>query len=214
MSDQCTEELFFRDIEKHSMTIIRDDGAYRHIRFSRGSSSVYQFDFITWPGYLCYCGDMGTYVFRRLEDMFEFFRTDRKYAAERGHRLSINLGYWSEKLVAVDGGRRNGSAKEFSPEKFERIVKEQLGEWLSESELDAVGCRELREAVEEDVLRHVDDGEYAAYHAAHHFQHGRYQFHDFFFEHDFTEYTFHFVWCCYALAWGIQQYDDSKAAAA
>ncbi len=24
------------------------------------------------------------------------------------------------------------------------------------------------------------------------------------------EYTFHFLWCCYAIAWGIKTYDESK----
>ena len=31
------------------------------------------------------------------------------------------------------------------------------------------------------------------------------------FEHDFTKYKSRFLWCCYALAWGIQKYDDHKA---
>jgi hypothetical protein len=25
-----------------------------------------------------------------------------------------------------------------------------------------------------------------------------------------TRFTFHFLWCCYALAWGINMYDKSK----
>ena len=28
------------------------------------------FDIVTWPGYLCYSGDMGCFVFTRLPDMF------------------------------------------------------------------------------------------------------------------------------------------------
>lgn len=30
------------------------------------------------------------------------------------------------------------------------------------------------------------------------------------FERDFQKYTHHFLWCCYALAWGVQQHDDLK----
>ena len=30
---------------------------------------------------------------------------------------------------------------------------------------------------------------------------------DFFMDHTCEEYTYHFVWCCYAIAWGISEYD-------
>ena len=26
-----------------------------------------------------------------------------------------------------------------------------------------------------------------------------------------NRYTFHYLWCCYALAWGINQYDDHRS---
>lgn len=89
---QPSHESFMRDVATHEMTVFRDDGLYRHIRFRRPNTMRTHFDLITYPGYLCYSGDMGTYVFSRLDDMFEFFRTDR----------DINPGYWSEKLQAVD----------------------------------------------------------------------------------------------------------------
>lgn len=37
----------------------------------------------------------------------------------------------------------------------------------------------------------------------------RFEFTDF-WEMDCTEYIYHFIWCCYALAWGIQMYDEAK----
>ena len=88
----CTEQIFLRDISMHQMSVLRDDGVNRHIRFKTpGTNSMY-FDIITWPGFLCYTGDMGTYVFRRLEDMFQFFRTDREHMTLRdGATLAINL---------------------------------------------------------------------------------------------------------------------------
>src|SRR5690348_13144744 len=99
--DNC-EQWFLKDVSTHEMIVIRDDGANRHIRFKRPGTSCMYFDLITWPGYLCYTGDMGTYVFSRLEDMFEFFRTDRDYNKRKGRELSINPKYWGEKLQAVD----------------------------------------------------------------------------------------------------------------
>jgi hypothetical protein len=107
-------EEFIKDVSQHKMQILRDDGLYRHIRFKRENTSCYYFDLITWPGALCYTGDMGTFVFSRIPDMFEFFRTD----GEKGADLRINPGYWSEKLLAVDGGRHSASPMEFDPHKF------------------------------------------------------------------------------------------------
>lgn len=79
--DNNEEQRFLNDVANHEMIIIRDDGVNRHVRFKRPNSSCMYFDLITWPGHLCYTGDMGSYVFRRLEDMFEFFRTDRNDTA-------------------------------------------------------------------------------------------------------------------------------------
>ena len=208
-----TEQQFLKEVDQHVMEVILDDGLYRHIRFRRPGTICMHFDLITWPGYLCYCGDMGTYVFSRLEDMFEFFRTDREYAQRRGRQLGINLSYWSEKLQAVDGNRHQGGAKEYSPERFERLVKEKLVYWMRESGLDAEGRHELREAVENQVLSAAHDGDVRAHDVASGFQEtvkGKtFEFTDF-WEYDLTDYTYRFVWCCYALAWGIQRYDESK----
>ena len=62
----------------------------------------------------------------------------------------------------------------------------------------------------------IEDGEQAACSAAYDFSHsiGRknFQFVDL-FEHNFKRYTFHFIWCCYALAWGVKKYDEAKGGA-
>jgi hypothetical protein len=73
---EITEEVFLKDVEKHEMKVLLDNGLYRHLRFAAtGQYSWNQwFEIITWPGKLAYSGDMGTYVFERIEDMFEFFR--------------------------------------------------------------------------------------------------------------------------------------------
>lgn len=194
------------------MIVLREDGVNRHLRFKQPSTNCYYFDLITWPGCLCLTGDMGTYVFKRLDDMFEFFRTDRQHAA--GDGLKINRSYWSEKLIAVDSsGRRGGSAVEFSPEKFQRMIKEQLVTWWREKELTSEERKELRKEVESEILSACHDGETRAFDAVNDFSHtvgGRtYQFQDW-WEVNCTDYTFHFTWCCYALAWGIRQYDAAK----
>lgn len=219
-----TEQQFLKDVESHVMEVIKDDGLYRHIRFREPGTMMQHFDLITWPGYLCYCGDMGTYVFTRLADMFQFFRTDRKYAQESGRTLGINRSYWSEKLQAVDGQRRNGSAMEFSEEKFRRVINEFRVHWVREAAreqaLDKEQRRELWEAVDQEVLGELDNsGDFAKY-AAYRFSWSPsssrrdeyWSFQDL-WEHSFEDYTHRFTWCCYALAWGVQKYDESKVVA-
>lgn len=222
----CIQERFERDVAEHHMTVLHEDGVYRHVRFSRQDTSCMHFDLITYPGYLVYSGDMGCYVFSRLRDMFEFFRTDRLYGKDPG-KLYINRGYWSEKLEAVDGNRRQAGATEFSPEKFRQVINEYRLRWVRECRdvLDKNQRRELWEAVNDDVLRHLDDGEHVAYQHAndfswsanpinqhrHGYHHRRrtFAFEDL-WEHDFTEYTHRFTWCCYAIAWAIRVYDAAK----
>jgi len=216
----CTEEMFLKDVEQHSMAVLRDDGVNRHIRFKAAGTMIEHFDLITWPGYLCYTGDMGTYVFRRLEDMFEFFRTDRQYNRSRGRELGINLSYWAEKLEAVDRSGSGGSYQEFCEDKFTRAVIGDLIQWIRSNSYRTTKDerRELWDAVMHNVIgEDSDSGGYRKQAAAHDFNHhinhdvGNFYFQDF-WDHDVTKYTGRFIWCCYALAWGIQQYDNSKSA--
>lgn len=215
-----TQEQFLNDVAAHEMHILHEDGIYRHIRFKKPGSSCMHFDLITYPGHLVYSGDMGCYVFSRLDDMFQFFRTDRKY--QSGDGLKINLGYWSEKLQAIDScGRSASGAKEFNEEKFNNAVIGDLVCWLRDNRDRTTKDerRELWDAVVSEVINaEGDGGGYRKQCAAHDFYHRvndriSFQFDDF-FEHDVTEYTHSFVWCCYALAWGIKKYDDAKGIAA
>lgn len=214
-----TEQDFLKDVEGHVMEAIKDDGPHRHIRFRRPGTMCMHFDLITWPGYLCYCGDMGTYVFYRLDDMFEFFRTDLEYAQRNGKKLGINLGYWSEKLEAVDGQRSGGSAMEFDEDRFRNVINEYRMDWVRNARrngtLDIDQRRSLWEAVDFDVLGQLDNGGERAHHAAYDFHWtkrstGQYWHFQDLFEHNFQKFTRRFIWCCYALAWGIQVYDESK----
>lgn len=219
----CTEDRFLKDAETHQMTLMRDDGVHRHIRFRReNGNGEYWFDIITWPGTLCIDGDMGTYVFRRLHDMFEFFRTDREYMTRNGNQLAINPGYWSEKLQAMP----SKGCQEFIADSFRQRVKEAFDNWVesnkpeADSEFTTKDDLEdfaeqkdfLWDALESDVLSRADDGDVRAIDAAYAFtcDHAP----DFKME-DCWEwrcegFTFHFIWCCYAIAWGVKSYDAAK----
>jgi hypothetical protein len=224
MTHECTEELFLKDVATHVMEVIRDDGLYRHVRFKNPDTICMHFDLITWPGYLCYTGDMGTFVFTRLRDMFEFFRRTGKESL-----FHIDFRYWAEKCEAKD---RSDGIKEYSHEKFQSNIRD----WIDQAEKDsrpdeefdgeeavrlhAAAYAELREAAEDEVCC-CEANDVRAYDAANDFEHAgeawqafhgekaRFEFSDY-WETDNTEYTFRFIWCCYALAWGIRQYDEAK----
>lgn len=214
MKTKFTESDFLKEVRDHEMIIIKDDGAYRHVRFKKPGTTCMHFDLITWPGYLCYTGDMGTYIFSRLRDMFEFFRTDREYNQSRGRQLGINLSYWAEKAEAKD---RHSGIMEFSEDLFNRAVTEHLVSWIRENAYRTTKeeRRELWDAVMIDVIgAEGDSGGFRKQIAVNDFSHyvnekvREFYFQDF-WEHTVEDYTHRFVWCCYALAWGIQQYDNA-----
>lgn len=211
------EAQFLKDVSDHVMTVIRDDGKHRHIRFKDPATICMHFDLITWPGYLCYTGDMGTYVFWRTDDMFSFFRTDRNspWLRDQGRTLGINPQYWGEKLQATD---RHDGYRRFSEDKFDAAIRRHFVDWIRNhrDETSKEERRELWEAIESEVLcADGDSGGYRKQCAAHDFGHqvhpGLYfRFNDF-WETNVEEYSGRFMWCCYALAWGIKTYDEAKA---
>ena len=211
MSTENTEvAAFLRDVATHELTIIRDDGLYRHLRFKRPGSSCMYFDLITWPGHLCYTGDMGTYVFQRIEDMLEFFRRETK-----GEALPINPGYWSEKVLATDGGRHPGCVFEYDHSKYLAAVNEYLADWLEG--LSEEHQEELKDAVQDEVLQYIEeDDEHGNCRRVHEFSAEvggtEYQFTDF-FERSIRRFTGRYIWCCRALVWAINKYDQAKIAA-
>lgn len=203
MTYDCTEERFLSDVEEHEISIIRDDGVNRHVRFQRPGSWSYKFDLITWPGHLCITGDCGTYVFSRINDMFEFFRTEQSYRdAHPENKLFINTGYWGEKLLSIC---RQGGYQEFDEEEFdEEAFRERIAVYTSDNDSLPEG---LQEEIDAWVLSEIDNGGEAAYAAAYNFEYEGFQFVDFFDGGGTEKYTFHYVWCLYAIAWGIQKYD-------
>jgi hypothetical protein len=213
---ECTEAVFLRDVANHSMRVLMDSGTYRHLRFANKDKKVswnQWFEIITWPGYLAYSGDMGTFVFARIEDMFEFFRMR---PSDEKEQLHVNLGYWGEKLQAIDRDHRNNSEKAFSIERLRERVEDYVKDWIEEERLTDEQQAELREEIREHILSIADDGEYVAHQALREFSceiDGHiFQFSDT-WEWDLREYTFRFVWCCYAVAWAVRQYDQSAVPA-
>jgi hypothetical protein len=138
--EQDVRVAFEQDTARHEMTIVRDEGVDgMHLRFKRPNSYTCGFELTTWDDYLCFCGDMGTYVFRRAKPMFAFFRCE-------GPELTISPGYWSEKLQAVC---KTDGCEEFSIELAEQVMREELEnlEIVLSTEEDDYGCCPAEEFV-------------------------------------------------------------------
>lgn len=202
MTDKVIEQVadrFTGDTAKHAMTVLHDDGLYRHLRFKKPGSSMYWFDLVTWPGCLAITGDMNSYTFSRVEDMFTFFRGEY-----------INPAYWGEKLIAHCG------TTHYSEDTFRRRVTEEIAD--REDDFPGLGA-----AIKEQILDpHTADwnvtDEHEARVALNEFSYSipgtpeeGFRFTDV-WEWDFQEWDYRFVWCLNAIAWGIGQYDARSTA--
>jgi hypothetical protein len=228
MIDQVKKQ-FEKDTANHKMEILKDDGLYRHLRFTNNGSQVYRFDIHTWPGYLCVCGDMGTFVFSRVPDMFDFFKMDDN---DFNKKHVINPHYWAEKLQATSTSRSMDSNgyEEFSSDVFAEHIKTEYdkfceeylddgSEGVTEAYAEEKQTREhqleqLWECLEDAVLPASYDGPVRAYDAAMDFRwesdDGELTFDmQDFWEHNCTEYTHHYIWILYAIVWGIGVYDEA-----
>lgn len=219
---------FTADCADHEMTVLHEDGLYRHLRF-RSDGSLTRFDLITWPGSLTIQGGHGTYTFSRETDMFGFFRQSN----------GVNVDYWAEKTA---GGR--DSVKAYEVAAAVRPLIEAYREWGQDLDrrefeyeqaaaiykatprehrwpFDRKGPMEpvkpptvaelrqqLRDAVEDGEFEYEDGARRllrawetaGVVWSAH--------------EWNLREYDYHFVWSCQAIAWGVRQYDAAKAAVA
>lgn len=196
MSKQDIAARFAHDTAEHAMTIRHDDDVHRHIAFYNPKHSwCMWFELTTVPGALIFDGDIGSYVFRRTNDMFRFFRG----SAWQGRP---NIHYWAEKLTSS-----RDSVKEFSAAAFEQVVKEQFFECARYGGVPIGTGRALRE----EVLRFSDEmDDREAHDAIERFEHKGFSFSDT-WEWDFRDYNPRFLWACEAIVWGIAQYDAHAA---
>lgn len=191
-------EAFPKDVTDHTMTVLLDSGLHRHLRFSNPVSSTYWFELVTWPGHLAIAGDMGTYVFERTVDMFGFFKIG-----------PVNLQYWAQKAQGA------ADLTAHSEPLVRRLVDEYVDEWApawapTEAQLkdlraaldqaidEGCGNTDLTYQVLDDFYWHTDDDQDDV----------EFRFEDL-SEWSMREYSYHFAWCCHAIAWGIGKYLDA-----
>lgn len=189
-------QRFEGDTSGHRMRVLRDDGLYRHLRFTAPGTWCYGYDLITWPGQLAIAGDCGDYTFARTLDMFEFFRSDRG---------EINPHYWSEKLTNPD--MRRGTER-YEP----HLLRPRVMEWYRDHCEDAPDDDgSLLRALEDQVFL---EGEHTgsrdmAINLLMEFDHDGTRIYE---PYDWSlwEWDFRFLWCCWGIVQGIAQYDWAK----
>jgi hypothetical protein len=236
-------DRFARETAEHEMTVLHDDGLYRHLRFMRPQNSAYWFDLITVPHALIFRGDGESFVFSRIEDMFGFFRS----GIGADGTLRINPHYWSEKLTSD-----RDSVMKYDQDLFQQLVKEHVAEAIRERTAPRGISRAVRDLFEnsditwEDGARRALEafefgegwkatcscGEEATFEflseasswrsshitpssVSHRTSVDRAEGWRFedTWEWDFKGYDWWFLWACFGIVWGIQRYDVEKAAA-
>lgn len=190
-------EQFLSDIASHAITVRKDDGVYRHLHFCAAKDSWDRwFEIVTWPGSLLIHGDMGTWSFARVEDMFTFFRQ---------RELEINASYWCEKVTGES--RFGGPSKKFAGETFKANIVASLDGY----DLSTKRKAEIIEALDDEVFgEFCEDDESSIRRALCEFENDGFKFSDT-WKINGLDYTYYFLWCLHAIVWGIQQYDALKA---
>lgn len=192
-------ERFARETAEHAITILHDDGLYRHIRFMAPKHSAYWYELITVPGSLTFRGNGTSFVFALTADMFGFFRSNPDRATMR-----ISPDYWAEKLTSD-----RDSVKTYSREKFEQLVAERL----EAAEDSHPGVTEAWRFAVEDGLDWDLDYEECAREALRDFRHDKFQFTDT-WEWDLRDFDWWYLWACHAIVTGIAHYDQATTAPA
>ena len=208
MNRQCTKEQFKHDVREHRTCILKEDGLYRHLRVAKPGTMVYGYEIITWPGYLTITGDMGSYTFTRVSDMFGFFRMSENDFNNTGE-LSINPRYWQEKLACKDV-----DVEQYSDDVFKAQVKYQVEQYYEDyGGCDMINKLDTHYKFEKiwDELKYDAEFETTAIQAAMNYrdEEDHRPFQDF-WEVSCREYKYQYIWCLYAIVHAITEYDARK----
>lgn len=193
-------ERFKRDTANHVMTVLHEDGLYRHLRFAnpeRGSFGA--FELITWPYNLVVkTGWTFHFDIDATPDMLDLFR-NTAFSGE------INPSYWQEKVRA---GR--DEIEGFDENLFEQQVKQHVVEAIRNGDAPrGIGREVSRDIFEWGDISH-EAGARAELEA---FSYEGWTFGET-WEWNFADYTPGFLWSCHAIRHGIDVYDAAPKAVA
>lgn len=190
---QDIADRFPIDTASHEMTIVHDDGLYRHVAFRNPGQNFYWFELCTTPNMLVFRGDGRSFVFSRERDMFNFFRRSN----------GVRPQYWAEKLTCHSDGRV------YDVDIFTRQVKDAFVEAARTGGGVPPGTGlALRDLLDDSGI----EDETEAHRLLNNFEHDGFRFEDT-WEWDFRDYHWWFLWACEAIAWGIKKYDTAQSEA-
>lgn len=188
------KKRFLRNVEGHEMTVLHDDGLYRSVRFRNPERWQHHFTLVTSPGILLIHGDMHAFVLSREPDMFAWV----------GSSGRANPGYWGQKEIT------RAPTREYD----ERYAQRVMLDHVSDEALDDLDPED-REEVQARAREIVTVGDWSSSDTAHTTvgefivplkgSSGFYEFTDT-WEWDFTTDSYHWLWCCEAIAWGVAWY--------
>ncbi len=208
MSSACTQEIFLRDVRSSYADIVHWNGLHRHVAFRNNIYPNKRFDMITWPGHLCLDNLSETFVFSSQLDMLEYFRATpqrREYAAARGESLWAAPEVWMSRMV---GTSMSGHAV-FSQAKFVQNTRDFI---RIRSHLNEVTRTALLQRLEREVFTREFETEAGALRSV--IECGKtlgVDLEDIHFVVDCAEVSYSYLWCCYAIAWGIERIDEIMA---
>jgi hypothetical protein len=187
---------FQKDTAGHQLTVLHEDGLYRHFRMSAPGTRWGSWDIVTWPGHLATSGDIADgLTFSREPDMVRNFfgkmRGNRPYFADDAP--SIDFRYWAEKLQ----GDQRDNVKTYVHGDFLQYVKEILTDRVEIERMTQEQADQLLAEVEEIPDYEPEVRQWLNAHD------------DIFsesWEHSFKDYTFHFQVACYAINAAVQAY--------
>lgn len=187
--EQDVRTRIVNDLANHTISVLRNDGMYRHWRCQKPGTWCMGFDIVTWPGSLCFTGDMGTYLFQRTNDMVAFMRDS-----------CMSYSYAAEKCVAHDG-----RLEAWSPEVFHEVMDERL----RESDDGQYTVMIAGERKQRSIATTIEDIKraYADYESEHDAIKAMYESRlwDGCDLPSCKTYTFHFLWCLHAIHWFCQK---------
>lgn len=187
---------FAADTATHRMTVLHEDGLYRHLRFAAPEPSrVGPFELITWPHNLVVkAGWTFHFDIDATPDMFDLFR-NTSFTGE------INPGYWSEKVRA---GR--DEIEGFDPNLFEQQVKDYV--------VDAIRNGDAPRGIGAEVTSRIFECGDICHEAGARAELADFRFQDWSFgetwEWNFSDYTPGFLHSCHAIRHGIALYDAAR----
>lgn len=198
-------EFFKEETRDHKLTILHDNGVYRHLRVAQPGTAIFSWDIITWPGHLAIAGDIGDgFTFARLHDMFNFFTP---YASDAEAMPQINPDYWREKL----GHAQRGVEKKYSPHSFMHQIRQSAEEYAHDYE-DLHNHPHPTFSVEEfcsSAVYYAED-EHSARDWASRESSIEVLGQDLYWEGDFSVFDHHFITACFAISDAIRRYRNAK----